>query len=318
MKSLKWKEGPALPSGMTAPQYVLIKSTLYVGGGQTTNDENSIRHLLFEYSPPNDDNPLRNNWKCPFPPCPTKYFGLGELNEKVVVVGGEHDTEDNQTIITGEVFVVDESIVWRSDEIPAMITPRSRSCVVSYKGCIAACGGKVHGNKDCQCSSAVEVYSSGDKEWFAVNSLPKPRAALRVSIIHKTAYFVGGYFPSLASSGEPDCICIELEDLFQSDKGAQRYWNDEFHETPYKSSTPANLCGSLLALGGLSEGQTLRRMDTIYAYSPMVRDWCLIDKLPVQLSSATAITLSNGEIMVLGGKTSGGRSANVYIGSLEL
>ena len=300
---------------MTAPQHVLINSTLYVGGGQTTDDENSFRHHIFEYSPSDGG---RNNWKCPFPPCPPKYFGLGELKEKVVVVGGECDAEDNQIIITGEVFVLDGSNIWRSDVIPAMITPRSRSCVVSFKGCIAACGGMVNDNNDShskKCSSAVEIYRSGDKEWFEVNSLPRPRAALRVSIIHKTAYFLGGYYPSLSSSGEADCIGIELENLLQSDKGVQRCWKDQFQETPYKSSAPANLCGSLLAIGGVNKAQ---QMDTIYAYCPNVKEWHLIDKLPVQLSSATAITLSNGELIVLGGKTNRGRrSASIYIGSLE-
>ena len=315
IKPLNWRGGPDLPIGMTAPQYVLMNSTLYVGGGQTTKDEDNFRHHIFEYSPPDNG---RIKWKCPFPPCPTKFFGLGELNEKVVVIGGERNADDDQIVITGEVFVLDGHNLWRSDVIPAMKTSRSRPCIVSFKQCIAACGGIVtddHGEK--VCSSAVEVYRAGDKEWFKVTSLPNPRAALRVSIIYKTAYFLGGYYPNLSSSGETDCISIELENLFQSDNGAQRYWNDQFQEIPFKSSTPANLCGSLLTIGGLNQDQQPQQMDTIYAYCPTVKEWYLVDKLPVRLSSATAITLSDGELMVLGGKTSRGRSASVYIGSLE-
>ena len=311
IKRLNWRDGPILPLGMTAPQYVLINSTLYVGGGQTTDDEDSFRHNIFEYNPQNDG---RLNWTCPFPPCPTKFFGLGELNGKVVVVGGEQDDQ----IITGEVFMMDDHNKWRNNIIPAMKTPRSRPSIVSFKGCIAACGGIVHDNQSKKvCSSAVEVFRSGDRVWFEVTPLPNPRAALRVTIIYKTAYFLGGYYPSLSSSGETDCISIELENLFQSDKGAQRHWNNQFQETPHKSSTPANLCGSLFAIGGLNQDQPPQQMDTIYAYCFIVKEWNLIDRLPVRLSSATAITLSNGELMVLGGKTSKGRSANVYIGSLE-
>lgn len=295
--------------GMTAPQCVLFKSSLYVGGGQTLNTDREFRSLIFEYDMSN-----RNGmqWKCPFIQCPTMYFGLSELNGKLVVVGGEREAEDKQAIITGEVFVPEENNTkWSGDIIPAMKTPRIRACVVSFKGSIAACGGIESSNREC--SSAVEVYRSGDKEWCVVTSLPVPRAALRVSIIHKTAYFLGGFYPRLAHPGKPTCIGIDLEDLFQADVTVRRCWNDTIRDAPCYSSTPASLCGSLIALGGLGESQT----DAIYAYSPVVNEWYLIDKLKIKLSSATAITLPNGELIVLGGKTGDDRNTDVYIGSLE-
>ena len=320
VQHLEWRPGPSLPMGMTAPQCVLIKSSLYVGGGQTVSTEKDSRNLIFEYDT------LESNgerWKCPFLPSPTVYFGLGELNDKLVIVGGEKEAEDKHSFITGDVFVpVNGSTGWTSDVIPPLKKPRIRSCIISYKGCIAACGGLEEGTGNARkCSSAVEVYRSEDQEWCTVASLPVPRAALRVSIIHKTAYFLGGFFPDLSGPGKPNCMSIELEDLFQDDMNSQRKWNDEFQDCPYESSTPASLCGSLIAVGGVDR-QASSHTKAIYAYSPAMKKWYLIDELPVKLSTATAITLTSGELIVLGGKLRGGtsdkdRNKDVYIGSLE-
>ena len=313
-QQIKWSDGPRLPMGMTAPQCLLIKSSLYVGGGQTLSAEKDYRSLIFEY---NTSESNGGKWNSPFPQCPTVYFGLGELNGKLVMVGGERETEDKKTIITGEVFMLDKKgTKWSGDIIPAMNRPRIRSCVVSHKGCIATCGGIENGDRDArESSSAVEIYRSESREWCIVTSLPVPRAALRVSIIHKTAYFLGGFYPSLTNPGKPNCISIELEDLFQADERNSRAWSNKIRDCPYESSTPASLCGSLVALGGLDSQSS--PVDSIYAYSPAVKQWYLVDELPIPLCSATAITLSTGEIVVLGGRRGGDRNTDVYIGSLE-
>lgn len=303
--------------GMTAPQCVFIKSSLYVGGGQTVDAERDYRNLIFEYDTSESNG---EKWKCPFSPSPTTHFGLGELNEKLVIVGGRIEAEDKQTSITGDVFVLVDGgtgCSWTSNVIPALNTPRIRSCVISYKGCIAACGGMEGTNREC--SDAVEVYRSESQVWCSVTPLPVPRAALRVSIIHKTTYLLGGFFPNLNGPGKPNCMSIELEDLFQDDMNNQRKWNNKFQDCPCESSTPASLCGSLVAIGGLDHKGSYTK--AIHAYSPAVDNWHLIDEFPINLSSATAITLTSGELVVLGGKFRGGgseddRNKDVYIGSL--
>ena len=300
--------------GMTAPQCVLIENSLYMGGGQTLNADKDYRSLIFEYDT-SDIN--REKWKSPFPQCPTEYFALGELNGKLVIVGGERENKDKKMVITGEVFVLDEEGKWRGDQIPAMKTPRMRSCVVSFQGCIAACGGLVHVESEKECSAVVEIYRSKTNEWCTVSPLPKPRAALRVSIIYKTAYFLGGFYPSLICPGKPNCISIELEDLFQADDKKQRRWNESVCDAPCESSTPASLCGSLIALGGLESPGAISQTKAIYAYSPPMNAWYLIDELPIFLKSATAITLPSGKLVVLGGRRGEERNTDVCIGSLE-
>ena len=278
------------------------------------------RGLIFEYD-------IRDNttqkWKCPFSPCPTVYFGLGEHMGKLVVVGGEIVLADK--MITGEVFVVDEGYTkWNGGEIPALKTPRIRACVVSFGGNMAACGGLVRGEREIrECSSAVEVYKSGGREWCTVAPLPVPRAALRVTIIHETAYFMGGFCPDLTSPGKPNCVSIDLKDLFQADnENPPISWNTHVRDAPFQSCTPASLCGSLIALGGVKNQLTVAggiQTDSVYAYSPTVDDWHLIGQLPIELSSATATTLPNGELLVFGGRTGDRdeRNNDVYIGSLE-
>ena len=276
--------------------------------------DKELRRTIFEYDTAGNNG---NNWKTRFPKSPTMHFGLGELEGKLVVVGGQREAEDKQMIITGEVFVLDENESWSKDVIPPMKIPRMRVCVVSFKGhCIAACGGLVEKSSR-DCSLAVEIYRSDIKEWCTIDPLPAPRAALRATVIHKTVYLLGGFCPDLTGVSERDCVSIEMENLFQADSSSPRLWKTDFTETPCHSSAPANICGSLLTIGGAQNRQTRAPMDAICAYSPVVNKWYHIDNLPVKLSSATSITLSSGELVVVGGRLGEDRNANVYIGSLE-
>ena len=300
--------------GMTAPQCVQIDSSLYIGGGQTVHTDKELRKTIFEYDMTGKNG---SNWKTRFPKCPTTHFGLGELEGKLVVVGGQREAEDQRVIITGEVFMLDETESWSGDIIPPLKIPRMRSCVVSFRGrCIAACGGlEVKSSRDC--SSAVEIYRPDIKEWCIVTPLPAPRAALRATIIQETVYFLGGFHPDLTGVSECDCVSIELENLFLTDTTLPRSWKTDYADTPHHSSAPANICGALLAIGGAQDRQKRALTDAICAYSPVVNKWHHIDNLPVKLSSATAITLSSGELVVVGGRLGEERNANVYIGSLD-
>ena len=276
--------------------------------------DKELRQTIFEYDTTGNNG---NIWKTTFPKSPTMHFGLGELGGKLVVVGGQREAEDKQMMITGEVFMLDETEAWSGDVIPPMKIPRMRACVVSYKGhCIAACGG-LEEKSSRDCSSEVEIYRSDIKEWCTVNPLPAPRAALRATVIHKTVYLLGGFFPDLTGVSERDCVSIDLENLFQADSTLPRLWKTALAETPYHSSAPANICGSLLTVGGAQNRQTRALTDAICAYSPVMNKWYHIDNLPVKLSSATAVTLTSGELVVVGGRLGEERNANVYIGSLD-
>lgn len=277
------------------------------------NTDMDLRKTIFEYDTTGNSG---NNWKTRFPKCPTMHFGLGELDGKLVVVGGQRENEEKGMVLTGEVFVLDDSDQWSKDIIPSMNIPRMRACVISFKGCLAACGG-LEEKTSRSCSSAVEVYQSDKNVWCEVAQLPLPRAALRATIIYKTVYLIGGFHPDLTGVSERDCMSIELDNLFQEDSTASRLWNTDFTHTPYYSSAPANICGSLLAVGGTMNRQTSSVTDAICAHSPIVNKWYHVGNLPVKLSSATSITLSSGELVVLGGRLGEDRNVHVYIGSLE-
>ena len=312
----KWRCLPELPIGMTAPQCICIDSTVYVGGGQTVNTDRELRNTIFEYDTAGNNG---NIWKTRFPKCPTMHFGLGELEGKLVVVGGQKESPNNkqQMIITGEVFVLDGAESWNTEIVPSMNTPRMRSCVVSYKGCLAACGGLETKNSRA-CSPTVELYRSETKTWHVVEPLPVARAALRATIINSTLYLMGGFYPDMTGVSERDCVSVRLEDLFQVDSTVQMSWNTDITNTPHHSSAPGSICGSLLAIGGALNPQTQTLTDEICAYCPVVNKWHHIGDLPVSLSSATSITLASGELVVLGGRLGGdSRNGNVYIGSLE-
>ena len=275
--------------------------------------DKGFRTTIFELDTSSNNG---RNWTTRFPKCPTMYFGLGELDGNLVVVGGQQEDKDKQPIISAKVFVLDQKNSWSEDVIPPMNIPRMRACVVSFKGCIAACGG-LEANSSRDCSVAIEIYRPKRKEWCKITPLPAPRAALRTTVIDNMLYLLGGFYPDLTGVSERDCLCIELENLFLDDTSAPRSWNVDIAKTPYHSSAPANICGSLLAIGGALNQRTQTLTDAICAYSPIMNKWYQVDRLPIELSSATATTLSGGELVVLGGRVSEDRNVNVYIGSPE-
>ena len=298
---------------MTAPQCTIIDSTLYFGGGQTDNDKVAERKQVFAFdtNASISDNPIYK-----VPDCPVIHFGLGNIGGKLVAVGGRNP--DNKDL-TNEVHVLDKNqqgaLEWNRGTIPSLSKPRARACIVSQSEdqtstCIAACGGRIQ-NQDYEASSnIVEVYRKDSPRWDKVAPLPHPRAALRVTVLHNTAYLLGGFFDDMKGAGEPDCQSIILDNLFQENPREQGGWRVLKH-VPSRSATPGHLCGTLLAVGGLMDGNK----KPVLAFNPNTQMWVHIAILPKTISSATAAALPNGKLVIFGGwETKECRNREIFIG----
>ena len=77
--SVNWKRCARLPGSLCGGQTIVISGKVYCGGGVTGDDNECIVHC---YDPPQD------KWTT-LPPLPVRWFGLGQVNGKLVAVGGE-------------------------------------------------------------------------------------------------------------------------------------------------------------------------------------------------------------------------------------
>ena len=295
---------------MTATQCTLIKSTLYFGGGETSSEQNAERNQLLALNSINNTIEKKSA-------CPVIHFGLGNIGGKLVLVGGR--SRDGQTLSSNVYVLVkecsdeqrdlDSESAWSDKPIPPLSVPRARACVISQtedesSACIAACGGRVFDKS----TSMVEVYHSGSPHWVTVAPLPAPRAALRATVLHNTAYLMGGY-EDMGASGKKDCYRIPLCNLFHVSK--EIAWTT-LNELPTQSATPAHLCGSLLAIGGSTDDRKL-----VHAYNPNKRQWVHIADMTKGLSHATAAALPDGRVVIIGGRNNtGSRNKNVFIAKI--
>lgn len=296
---LTWREAEEIPFGMTAPQHVVIGSTLYVGGGQTKTTVSN--HRVLRYCTDS------NKWDS-LPPSPFVHFGLGQLAGKLVTVGGS--LEDNNTTVTGEVMQFSlESKSWVKI-IDPMPTPRRRVCAVSYQSGIAACGGI---ETNYVFSNVVEVYYQ--EQWSVASSLPAPRAALGAMIKDNRVYLMGGFYPGLRKYDAcQDCHSAELPVLFTACHSTK--WVS-LPSLPAVGTAAVSHCGTLLVMGGLHP-QSFTNSYKIYAYSISVNAWVSIGKLPFGRSSMMVTSTYNGDILLMGGWEEGSdsqRSTGVKIGS---
>ena len=71
-----------MPEEMTLAQVTVINGMAYIGGG--SNDQSIVKY-----------DPVKNEWST-LPPPPVMMFGVGQLNGKLVIVGGEYKKEEEE------------------------------------------------------------------------------------------------------------------------------------------------------------------------------------------------------------------------------
>ena len=280
---------------MTASQCAVIGGVLYVGGGQTDNDDSN--HRVYKYNRVNDE------WSS-LPRCPVKYFGIGQLDDNLVIVGGKHPNGN----LAREVFLFEEeSQQWNGTIIPPMPTPRRRPCVVSCELGIAVCGGQ----GPVRSVATVEVFKTETRHWHPAQPLPVPCGAMRATVIGDTCYLLGGVSPQLKRDDAiSNCFSIKFTTNFEEREA--NLWQS-LPDTPEVNAAPASLSGALLAIGG---------EDTkIYAYSRSTlisnTQWIHVGDLPAMCTASTATAIGS-ELFVMGGWVGATqrRSKKVFIGNL--
>ena len=306
---------------MNRPQVVVIGDKIYVGGGST--DSRADSYLVFQY------NSVGGEWTT-LPPCPVRYFGLGQLSGELLTVGGVKHSAIVFGKISGKVYrYKPASKKWKKSLHP-MPTARFCLCVVSSESALTACGGTTgfSDNKPIL-STSVEVYTTETSQWHTTDPLPIPCDTMSSTTISGAAYLLGRFTtdstPTKTLVYAPVVPLIKkavsqpqqpASAAMQSDS-ASSAWKT-LQDTPLYGSAAVNLGGTLLTIGGRDDNKT--KSPSIYIYIPATNSWKRMESgdLPELRYDCSAVDLSANRLLVIGGRDENSKITNtVFLGLLK-
>ena len=263
--------------------------------------------------------PTQDNWTT-LPPLPVRWFGLGQVNGKLVTVGGWKKSDARST---NEVYTYDERSKKWKQTIPPMSTARQSPGVLSLQSALVVAGGINYDYID-----AIEIFKADTSQWHTTDPLPTACCHISLVAIGNTCYALGGYKLSYLSQALYASVNNLLQNAVPANQtthsgssDTQSAWKT-LPDTPTYGPNAAVLAGHLLAVGGRETSDIVGEaaMKEIYTYSPSTNSWIYISDLPTPRYSAAVAVLSPAEILVIGGWCRGGGSRvnTVYKGTLRL
>ena len=257
--------------------------------------------------------PSHDKWTT-LPPLPVRWFGLGQVNGKLVAIGGD---KKGTTKETNEVYFYDESSQKWKQTIPPMPTGRCSPGVLSLQSALVVASGYTS-----TFIAAVEIFKPDTSQWYKTDPLPTGCCNLSLVPFCNTGYALGGWNGSRLNQA----LYASVDDLLgnavpanqtthSGSSDTQSAWKT-LPNTPTYRPTAAVLAGNLLAIGGRETSKGGANMKAVYMYSPSTNSWIYISDLPAPRSSTAVAVLSLTEVLVIGGRD-GGRVNTVYKGTLH-
>ena len=278
---MTWKKCKRMPRGMRCARTVLIRGNVYVGGGSTPSDDDY--YLIQQYSPTDE------RWST-LPPAPVYWFGMGEMNGQLVIVGGK----TRQSVVTGKVHTFDSSSQKWEESIPPMPTARRSLAVFAQPSCLTVVGGVDQHEKEL---SKVEIFIPQTSQWHNASPAPSPLSIMTTTVINNKCFFTELHSTKVYQL----CVSVHLATTTTGSSVAPQVtteWKD-FPELPYKRFALGSLNGCLLAVGGGKWGNPI---STVQCYSPITNTWERVSNLPDQRYSCSTVLLpTTGELLVMGG-----------------
>ena len=286
---------------------IVNNGKVYYGGGETDVDEDELMIYCYDLS--------QEKWTT-LPPLPVMWFGLGQVNGKLVAVGGEKDDA-----ITNEVHTYDEQSQKWKQTIPSMSVARESPSVLSLQSALVVAGGNTQLG---EYTDIIEIFKPDMLQWYKTDPLPTGCCGLSLVTIGNTCYALGGYkgqspLNQALYASVDDLLCNAVpanQTTHSGSSDTQSAWKT-LPNTPTYLPAAAVLAGNLLAIGG--KGTAIEGGDKkeIYMYSSSMNSWIYISDLPAPRSVTAVAVLSPTEILVIGG-WDGGCVNTVYKATLHL
>ena len=292
-----------MPKDMILAQGTVINGMVNIGGGF----QDQIQSI----------DPVKNEW-CTLPPPPVAFFGVGQLNGKLVIVGGvytmeEEDAEEGEGV-TGDVHVFEEESQQWVKSIPPMPSRLAITAVVCHSSCLVVCGGF---SPDFSLSASVLVYSSQSSQWHSALPLPFSATLCSAVVLNDTCYVAAGcegrldnaietMVDKIMESPSQSVVSAPLSTLLDPNASRQASTWQHMPDTPFCMSSLVATGGCLLAVGGYTKSSTQEEIErnlttAVHAYCPATSSWVKIGDMPDKRFWATITTLPSGELFVAGG-----------------
>ena len=306
--TVTWNPCKESPVEFSGGKSTVINGKVYYGGGFIDRDD--AEYIVYCYDRSQD------TWTT-LPPLPVSYFGLGQVNGKLVAVGGRKKS-NGSNVDTNEVYTYDERSKKWKQTIPPMPTARCWPGVLSLQSALVVAGGFPY-------TGAVEIFKADTSQWYKTDPLPTACSGISLVAIGNTCYALGGYnHPSYlnqalyASVDELLHNAVPASQTTHSGRSdTQSAWKT-LPDTPTYEPAAAVLAGPVLAVGGTETSEGGADMMQVYTYSPFTNSWIYISDLPAPRYRAAVALLSPAEILVIGGWYDGGSVNTVYKGTLHL
>ena len=295
---------------MVGAKTAVINGMVYVGGTVTAEDDCHVHmNLVCKYDP------VKDEWTT-LPPAPVRGFGVGQLNGKLIIVGGETEREG----VTQDVHVFEEETQQWVKSIPPMPRGLVFSIVVSHGSFLVVCG-----TPDMTSSALVLVYNSQSSKWHSAAALPLTfQSVYSSAVVVNDKFYVAVGGKGIANQVKrpswppsPALLSIPLSDLLDPNTPQSSFCRC-MPNTPCNGSRLAATGGCLLALGGLmpsnnniltdillalsGKSKALDFSTAVHAYCPATSSWVKIGDLPDLQQFIPAITtMSSGELFIAGG-----------------
>ena len=277
--TLKWRRGKDMPFKMgTTVQSVVIGQSVYVGGGDAVKDPDRCTVMKLDLQ--------QDEWT-KLPQYSAKWFAMTSFANQLVLMGGCYPVTEKRT----NQIAVFTSGRW-TNPYPPMNTARDSSTAVSCNKYIIVAGGRDDQGK---CTSSVEMLDVPLLRWYTAESLPNPRTEMKSTLIGNTFYLMGGFDHTGSTKVVHKVDLNELITKAVSKQATPTLWQ-VISDSPLERSTPLNVGGSLLAVGGRFSPSS-----SIHLYQPDTRRWVKVGDLPTARYNCTWSVLPSGEIIVAGG-----------------
>ena len=305
--TITWKQCADVPITMCNGKTTIINGDVYFRGMGPEHEDDDNVLLCYNHE--------QDRWTA-LSPLPVKWFGLGQVDGKLVAVGGLKKNEE----ATNNVYALNSLQKWKP-AVPPMPTARCLPGVASLRSAMIVIGG-YSGGEDID---TVEVFNSSTIQWYKTNPLPIVCREVSVVTTDNTCYVVGGYKCPFRLN---QAFHVSIDDLLHNavpinqtthsgSSDTRSAWKT-LPNTPTYRPAAAVLAGSLLVVGGAESSIGEADKKAVYMYSPSTNSWIYISDLPAPRSRTTVAGLSSTEILVIGGVEDGERVKTVYKGSLQI
>ena len=259
-------------------QSVVIGDFVYVGGGWGDNAYDSCTVMKLDLQ--------QDEWT-KLPQYSAVYFAMASHANQLVLVGGRVPV----TLKTTNQIAVFASGRW-TNPYPPMNTVRDSSTAVCVDNHIIVAGGE---DDQRERTSSVEVLDVTSRRWYIAESLPNPLSELKSTLIGNTLYLMGGFDHTRLTKVVHKVNLNKLITKAVSKQTTPTLWQS-IENTPLLRSTPLNVGGSLLAVGGSDDHPS----SSIHLYQPDTKTWVKVGDLPTARYDCICSVLPSGEVIVAG------------------